>query len=90
MRTNFPQEIEVACATDTVLTEETPESEAQSERDVKFQKRIKHRGRVLATIYKPKGYALYRVAWTAASKRIMKAFPHYGEAKRYADTLVTP
>jgi hypothetical protein len=33
---------------------------------VKFPKRIKYRGEVLATIYgKSKSYPLYRVAWTA-------------------------
>jgi hypothetical protein len=33
---------------------------------VKFPKRIKYRGKVLATIYgKSKSYPLYRVAWTA-------------------------
>jgi hypothetical protein len=56
---------------------------------VKFPKRIKHRGRVLATIYgKFKSYPLYRVAWTVAGRRMMKAFPHYSEAKRHADDLV--
>jgi hypothetical protein len=45
---------------------------------VKFPKRIKHRGKVLATIYgKSKSYALYRVAWTVAGKRVMKAFARH-------------
>jgi integrase len=56
---------------------------------VKFPKHIKHRGRTWATIYaKSKHYPLYRVAWTVAGKRMMKAFPRYGEAKRHADQLV--
>jgi hypothetical protein len=56
---------------------------------VKFPKRIKHRGKALATIYgKSKSYPLYRVSWTVAGKRMMKAFPRYGEAKRHADALV--
>lgn len=88
MRTKIPQEIEGSGATDTVLTQETPESGAESERAVKFPKRVKFRGRVLATIYKPKGYPLYRVAWFVAGKRRMQAFPRYSEAKRHADTLV--
>jgi len=56
---------------------------------VKFPKRIKHRGRVFATIYgKSKSYTSYRVAWTTAGRRMMKAFLRYGEAKRHADGLV--
>ena len=62
MRTKIPQEIEVSGVTDTALTQETAESEDK----VKFPKRIKHGGKVLATIYgKSKSYPLYRVAWTA-------------------------
>ena len=54
-----------------------------------FPKHIEHRGKVLATIYrKSKSYPLYRVSWTVAGKRMMKAFPLYGEAKRHADKLV--
>ena len=61
MRTSFPQEIEVSGVPDTALTQETAESESAK---VKFPKRIKHRGRVLATIYgKSKGRDSYRVAW---------------------------
>jgi integrase len=85
MRTIFPQQIEDSGASDTVLTQETPELDSAK---VKFPKRIKHRGRVLATIYKPKSYPLYRVAWTIAGKRQMKAFERYGDAKRHADKLV--
>ena len=71
IRTTFPQQNEDFGLHDTVLTQETAESEAK----VRFQKRIKHRGRVLATIYgKSKSYPAYRVAWTVAGKRLMKAF----------------
>ena len=71
-------------STDTVLTQER----AESENEVRFPKRIKYRGRVLATIYRPsKHYRCYRVAWSAAGKRTMKAFPRYGEAKRHADAM---
>ena len=86
MRTNFPQEIEVSGVPDTVLTQETAESESAK---VKFPKRIKHRGRVLATIYgKSKGRDSYRVAWQVAGRRRMAAFPSYSLAKRHADGLV--
>jgi len=60
MRTNFPQENEVSGVPDTALTQETAESEGAQ---VKYPKRVKHRGRVLATIYaKCKGRDSYRVA----------------------------
>ena len=74
---------------DTVLTQETPESGAESEKDVKFPKRIKYRGRELATIYRPsKSYPNYRVSWTAGGRRLMKGFHRYGDAKSHADQLV--
>ncbi len=86
MRTNFPQEIEVSGVPDTALTQETAESEGAK---VKFPKRIKHRGRVLATIYgKSKGRDSYRVAWQVAGRRRMASFPSYSLAKRHADGLV--
>jgi integrase len=86
MRTNFPQEIEVSGVTDTALTQETAESEGAK---VKYPKRIKHRGRVLATIYaKCKGRDSYRVAWQVAGQRHMASFPSYSLAKRHADKLV--
>jgi hypothetical protein len=56
---------------------------------VKFPKRIKYRGRPLATIYRPsKSYPDYRVAWRAGGRRMMKAFHRYGDAKGHADKLV--
>jgi integrase len=86
MRTNFPQEIEVSGVPDTALTQETAESEGAK---VKYPKRIKHRGRVLATIYaKCKGRDSYRVAWQMAGQRHMASFPSYSLAKRHADGLV--
>ena len=70
---------------DTVLTQEATESEDE----VKFPKRSRHQGKVLATIYsKSRNYPLYRVAWTVAGKRRMETFPRYGEARRRADALV--
>jgi integrase len=86
MRTNIPQEIEVSGVPDTALTQETAESESAK---VKFPKRIKHRGRVLATIYgKSKGRDSYRVAWQVAGRRRMASFPSYSFAKQHADGLV--
>ncbi len=86
MRTIIPQEIEVSGVTDTAATQETAESESAK---VKFPKRIKHRGRVLATIYgKSKGRDSYRVAWHVAGQRRMASFPSYSLAKRHADALV--
>ena len=56
---------------------------------MKFPKRIKHRGRVLATIYsKTKARRSYRVAWQVATRRQMASFPSYSLAKRHADELV--
>jgi integrase len=86
MRTIFPQQIEETGVTDTAATQETAESESAK---VKFPKRIKHRGRVLATIYaKSKGRDSYRVAWQVAGRRRMASFPSYSLAKRHADALV--
>jgi len=56
---------------------------------VRFPKRIKYRGRVLATIYgRCKGRDSYRVAWQVAGQRHMASFPSYSLAKRHADSLV--
>ncbi len=56
---------------------------------MKYPKRIKHRGRVLAVIYgKCKGRESYRVAWQVAGQRRMASFPSYSLAKRHADALV--
>ena len=55
---------------------------------MKYPKRIKHRGRVLATIYgKSKGRDSYRVAWRVAGQRRMASFASYSLAKRHADKL---
>ena len=56
---------------------------------MKYPKRIKYRGKVLATIYgKCKGRASYRVAWQVAGQRRMASFASYSLAKRHADGLV--
>jgi len=68
---------------------------------VRFPKRIKHRGKVLATVYgktkggKPKKnggvtepYPFYRVCAYVAGKRRMTSYHTYSEAKKAADTLV--
>jgi len=68
------------------LTQETAENEGAN---VKYPKRIKYRGKVLATIYgKCKGRDSYRVAWQVAGQRRMASFPSYSLAKRHADGLV--
>ena len=84
MRTIFPQQNEENGSPDTVPTQETPELAK-----VKFPKRIRHRGKVLATIYaKCKGRASYRLAWQVAGQRKMASFATYALAKHHADTLV--
>lgn len=58
----------------------------------KWPKKVKHRNKVLAKIYRPcAGRDSYRVAWSAAGKRQMKSFRNYsgkGGAKEYGDELV--
>jgi hypothetical protein len=57
MRTIFTKGNGEIGSTDTVLTQET----AESEKKVNFPKHIEHRGKVLATIYRAcKTYPLYR------------------------------
>jgi integrase len=85
-RTTFTEQIEGFSDSDTVLTQETAEIESAN---VKFPKRIKHRGQVLAMIYgKSKGRNSYRVGWYVAGKRQMASFKTYSLAKRHADGLV--
>ena len=73
---NFNGQSAVSAASDTVSTQETPESEGKG---LKFPKTVKHRGKHLVTIYgKSKAYRQYRVAWSVSGKRQMKAFAHYG------------
>jgi integrase len=56
---------------------------------MRFPKRIRHRGQVLATIYaKTKAFPAYRLAWRVTGKRRMERFQTYSEAKRRADALV--
>jgi integrase len=86
---NFPQQNADSASSDTVSTQETPESEG---RGLKFPKAVKHRGKQLATIYgKSKAYPQYRVAWSVQGKRRMKAFDRYGGedgALKFAEDLV--
>ena len=85
-RTTFTETIESFGDSDTASTQETTENESAK---VKFPKRIKHRGRVLAMIYgKSKGRNSYRVGWYVAGKRQMASFKTYSLAKRHADDLV--
>jgi hypothetical protein len=90
MRTTFAGENSNSGASDTVQTHEKPES---VEADMtKWPKRVKHRKKVLAKIYRPcAGRGSYRVARSVAGKRMMKSFPTYsgkGEALEYAEELV--
>ena len=59
---------------------------------MKWPKKVKHRKKVLAKIYRPcAGRGSYRVAWTVSGKRMMKSFPTYGGqggALEYAEELV--
>lgn len=85
-RTTFTQEIEGTGASDTDSAQHPAESETAT---VKFPKRIKHRGRALATIYgKSKSYPFYRLAAYVAGKRRLTSFRTYAEAKNEADKLV--
>jgi integrase len=78
---------------DTVLTQETgTQRPANPETDMKFPKAIRHngKGKVWAKIYaKTASYPLYRVTWSVKvdgkSRRMVKAFSTYLDAKRHAD-----
>ena len=90
MRTTFPRENEGYSVSDTVLTQKNLES---GDADMaKWPKRVKHRNKVLAKIYRPcRGRDSYRMTWYAAGKRQMKSFPTYagkGGAKEFAEALV--
>ena len=58
----------------------------------KWPKRVKHRNKVLAKIYRPcAGRSSYRVAWTVAGKRMMKTFPGHAVCdltKAHLDTYM--
>jgi hypothetical protein len=56
---------------------------------MRFPRRIRHRGQVLATIYgKTKAIPAYRLAWRVTGKRKMERFKTYSEAKSSAEALV--
>jgi hypothetical protein len=82
---NFTRETDIIGVGDTETTQKTPDSETEN---MRFPKRIRHRGQVLVTIYaKSKSYTAYRLAWRVAGKRRMERFQTYSEAKRRADAL---
>jgi len=58
----------------------------------KWPKRVKHRNKVLAKVYRPcRGRNSYRVTWYASETRQMKYFPTYagkGGAKEFSEALV--
>ena len=83
---NFPSKDGNLGGCDTETTQKTPQS---GEEQMRFPKRIRHRGQVLATLYgKSKAYPAYRLAWRVTGKRRMERFQTYSEAKRRADALV--
>jgi integrase len=83
---NFTREEGKPSASDTKTTQERPDSETDN---MRFPKRIRHRGQMHATIYgKSASYPAYRLAWRVAGKRRMERFQTYSEAKRRAEELV--
>ena len=83
---NFPSNDGNLGGCDTETTQKTSQS---GEEQMRFPKRIRHRGQVLATIYaKTKAFPAYRLAWRVTGKRRMERFQTYSEAKRRADALV--
>ena len=58
---------------------------------IRWPKKVKHRGKVLAKIYRSEGRAGYRVAWQAAEGgRMMRSFASYGGpagALRFAERI---
>ena len=89
-RTIFTKENGENRIPDTVLTHQLPE--IGDEEVSKWPKKLKHRNKVLAKVYRPcSGRDSYRVAWYAAGSRQMKWFRTYsgpGGAKEYAEALV--
>jgi len=90
MRTIFSRKNDGSSVSDTVPTQKNLES---GDADMaKWPKRVKHRNKVLAKIYRPcRGRDSYRTTWYAAGKRQMKSFPTYagkGGAKEFAEALV--
>jgi hypothetical protein len=70
-------------------TDSAQESQESDEESVKWPKRIKHRGKVLASIYrKTKNYPFYRLAYYSAGQRRLLSFGTYSEAKTKAEGLV--
>lgn len=90
MRTSFSWKNDGSGTSNTNPTQKNLES---GDNDMaKWPKRVKHRNKVLAKIYRPcRGRDSYRVTWYAASRRQMKSFSTYagpGGAKEFAETLV--
>lgn len=84
MRTRNTQKTEASGVHVTALTQKT----AEPEKDAKFPKSVRSSGRVLAaTCVKSQSHPAYRVAWTAASRRMMDAFRTCSQARRQADDL---
>ena len=63
--------------------------ESENESEVKFPKKLKHRGQILARIYaKKSNYPFYRLAYTVNGQRHQEHFRTYSEAKLEGDRLV--
>ena len=93
MRTTFPLESDAFEAATKDSPNIVEELGGESEQNVKFPKRLRHRGKgkVLATIYKrPDSYRLYwRARVDGKPRSRFKDFPSYSAAKRAADKTVT-
>ena len=84
---NFPQEAGEIIDSRTDSAQNTAKSEYETK--VRFPKKIRRRGHVLATIYaKRKNYPFYRLAYRINGKRLMKHFRTYSEANREGKKLV--
>ena len=71
------------------LTPAQNSPETENDRKVKFPKKIKRRGYVLATVYaKKKNYPFYRLAYRINGQRLMRHFRTYSEANREGKKLV--
>jgi integrase len=99
MRTIFPSKYEGNGEADTTPTQKTPDSARcdgatarRGEPDMKWPKKVKHRNKVLAKVYRPcAGRDSYRVTWYATGQRMMKSFRHYsgkGGALEFAEAKV--
>ena len=92
MRTTFPQENGESVTAPKDSPNISGQLDSENEQDVKYPKRLRHKGkgRVWATIYKRPDY--YRLYWRARvdgkPRSMFKDFGTYSEAKREGDKVV--